>query len=399
LNLNVTFLEAYDDDVTDAGPGIGSNISQLSGYYSMLSAGADYAWQGRKTQVGITGSSALRYYDDLQAVKLAGSSVGAGFSTNLTQRTKWSLNQTLAYSPSYFYGLFPATTPPEVGDLPSTADPNYTLNSQASYSYGTSTTVSHGFSQRGALAFTGDFGYTDFVQFVADRRNLRTFGARAEYSRNFSRHSAVRLAYRFRRGDLGLAGFGLTNEHGVDVGITSSRPLSATRRATFSFSLGSSALEMPDSLVTGTQDGRLSTVYRVAADMSAGYEFNRTWVARATYRRGLDYVPSLTVPVFGDSISASLEGLFTRRADFNLSGAYSNGKSALRGLSTYSTYTGDVRLRYAFSRHWAVFTEYLYYFYDFTGASILLLPPGTSPGLERNGVRVGLTLWAPVVGR
>src|SRR4029450_6546098 len=135
----------------------------------------------------------------------------------------------------------------------------------------------------------------------------------------------------------------------------------------FAFSFGSSAVEVPDVLLTGLlQDATLRTDYRVSADVTAGYQFNRTWQTRATYRRGLDYVPSLAAPVFADSASVLLEGLFTPRIDFNLGGGYSNGKSVLRIASTYVTYTGDVRLRYALTRRWAVFAEYLYYFYDFS---------------------------------
>jgi hypothetical protein len=401
LNLNVTFLEAYDDDVlTESGPTITPTAPPLSGYYSMLQTAVDFGWHGQKTQVAVTGSSALRYYNDLQEVKTASSSVGAGFATNLGQRTRWSFNQTAVYSPSYFYGLFPSSTPVQPGDLPVTADPNYTLNSQESYSYATSTSVSHGFSQRGSLAVSGDFTYTDFVQQIANRRDLRTFRVRTEYSRSFSRNSAFKIGYRFQRGDMGVTGFGESNEHGIDVGIATSHPLSATRRATFAFSFGSSAVEVPDVLLTGLlQDATLRTDYRVSADVTAGYQLNRTWQTRATYRRGLDYVPSLAAPIFADSANVLLEGLFTPRIGFNLGGGYSNGKSVLRTASTYVTYTGDVRLRYALTRRWGVFAEYLYYFYDFSGSSVLALPPGMSPGLERNGVHVGLTLWTPLLGR
>jgi hypothetical protein len=42
----------------------------------------------------------------------------------------------------------------------------------------------------------------------------------------------------------------------------------------------------------------------------------------------------------------------------------------------------------------ATYVEYVYYFYTFSPT--LPLPPGVPPGLTRNGVRVGLTLWAPL---
>ena len=41
--------------------------------------------------------------------------------------------------------------------------------------------------------------------------------------------------------------------------------------------------------------------------------------------------------------------------------------------------------------------EYLYYFYDFGEGTPLLV--GIPPGLERNGVRAGFTLWMPALRR
>jgi len=401
LNLNVTFTEAYDDDVTaEGGPSIGANAAQLSGYYSMLVADADYGWRGRRAQIGLSGSSALRYYQQLKTVKAASSSVGAGFTANLSKRTTWSFNQTAAYSPSYFYGLFPSLTPTVApGDLPATAAPNYTFNSQESYSYGTSTTLSTGVGRRGALSVTADYGSTNFVKQITGRLDTRSYGVRTFFARNLTRNMAVRMGYHFRRSDIGVTGGGVSTEHGVDVGVDTVRPLSATRKATFSFNVGSSALEVPSALISGRpEDREVNRLYRVSADVSAGYQFRRTWQARATYRRGMDYVAVLTGPVFTDATSASVEGLFTRRMDFNFSVGYSNGKSALFNSSAYSTYTGDVRLRYALTRNWALFSEYLYYYYDFSGVRQLLRPDIAS-GLTRNGVRAGITLWVPALGR
>ena len=60
----------------------------------------------------------------------------------------------------------------------------------------------------------------------------------------------------------------------------------------------------------------------------------------------------------------------------------------------FTTYTGDVRLRYALGRTWATYAEYLFYYYTFNRN--LTLIPGIPPGLTRNGLRVGVTLWVPV---
>ena len=45
----------------------------------------------------------------------------------------------------------------------------------------------------------------------------------------------------------------------------------------------------------------------------------------------------------------------------------------------------------------ATYAEYVYYFYDF--GDNVRLAPGVPSGLERNGVRVGLTLWVPALRR
>jgi len=109
-------------------------------------------------------------------------------------------------------------------------------------------------------------------------------------------------------------------------------------------------------------------------------------------------VAGLSEPISADRGSVSVEGLLTRRVDVLASAGYSNGESALnRQRSTFDTYTSDVRLRYALTRTFAAYVEYLYYFYDSRGSTPIA--PGGSSGLERKGVRTGLTLLVPALRR
>ena len=99
----------------------------------------------------------------------------------------------------------------------------------------------------------------------------------------------------------------------------------------------------------------------------------------------------------GACVARPTDGSLTRRTDFRASATYASGESALnrrQGL-IFDTYTGNVRLRYALTRSLALYTEYLYYFYDFTGN--LQLAPGIPAGLERHGLRAGVTLWMPLL--
>ena len=398
--LNVTFdlAGAYDDDLFSVGaaPTVGNGAAPVHGYYSMLTSATEYARQGRRLQFGLNASSTLRYYGQLKVVRNVNSAIGAGFGATLPGRITWRLNQSATYSPSYLYGLFPDASTPSPGELPTTSAPDYTVTDTASYAYGTSTSVTHGLTRRGTLTIAGDLALTDFIHNAPDRKDMTSYGARVEFGRRVTRHGAARLAYRFRGGD---AGFGGTSsvEHAIEMGFQIERPLSATRRATLSFALGPSTVNVPVSAVQAAPDAQAGErrLYRVRGSATAGYQFGRSWEARASYNRGLEYVPGLTAAVLTGGVTSSLDGLLSRRVDLKLSAGYSDGRSALSRASTYKTYTGDLRLRFAVTREWAFYGEYLYYYYDFRGGTQLL--SGFPPKLERNGVRAGLTLWLPVV--
>jgi hypothetical protein len=351
-------------------------------------------------QVGINASSSFRYYSDFDRVSNTSSGIGAGFAAALPGGTRWLLNQTVGYSPSYLYALFPGAPGDGPGELPAATAPDYAVNDVASFSYSTSTTFSRRMTERGSLAVGGTVNMTNFVRQVPGRENMQSYTAHAEFSRGLQRNSSTKLAYRVQGGDSGFAAGASAVEHFVEIGLETSRPLSATRRATFSVSLGPSTVMIPaESLGTGAADDntRARRLYRVAGSAALGYQFGRTWQARASYNRGMEYLPGVQAPVLTGGVSATLDGLLSRRLDLNASGGYAAGSSALRSRSTYSTYTGDVRLRYALSRSWAAYVQYLYYFYDFRGTNQLVT--GLPPRLERNGARVGLTLWLPVVKR
>jgi hypothetical protein len=136
---------------------------------------------------------------------------------------------------------------------------------------------------------------------------------------------------------------------------------------------------------------------RLSGNHMISYDFGRTWQARLTYRRGVEYAAGISQPVLADGFSAVVEGLVTRRLDVVVSAGYSSGKSALNIESFFDTYAGNARLRYALVPSLAAYVEYLYYFYDSHGS--IPLAPGLPLGLERNGIRAGLTMHLSTLRR
>ena len=399
LDLSTTVVQAYDDNLLAEVGSVTPGAATLSGYYTMLQSAGAFAWATQRVQLGITGASAFRYYGQVGEFQSVSHSAGIGLSTTLPKRTGLAVNQSAAYSPSYLSGLFPSLNEARLGDaLPSS--PNYDVNEVESYSYATTVALTHGLTRRGSIRAVADYGVTDFRDQSTARADGSSYGATVAFSRDLGRHSGVSLDYRFRTGDFGLAGESKSTEHGVNFGFRHTRVLSATRTAQFEFGLGGSGSSVPPQLILAAQPVSApipERLYRVTGNGAFAYQFSRTGEVRASYRRAIEYIVQLGQPVLIDGLSASLAGSPTRRLQLTMGAGYSSGASALQTTAKFDTYTANVRSQVSLTSMLAVYAEYLYYFYDF-GADPLLAP-NLPRRLERNGVRVGLTLSTPLLRR
>jgi len=105
-------------------------------------------------------------------------------------------------------------------------------------------------------------------------------------------------------------------------------------------------------------------------------------------------VPGFGQPVVSDGLTVGLSGTFTERMELSTSFGYSNGDSALlEERFPFDTYTGQAMVRYGLTKTIAATFEYIYYYYRFGDNTPL--PVGVPQGLERNGIRAGLTVWVP----
>jgi hypothetical protein len=102
-------------------------------------------------------------------------------------------------------------------------------------------------------------------------------------------------------------------------------------------------------------------------------------------------MPELVRPVDTNGVSATINGMLTPRMDLVVAAGYTSGTPASgRGGSAFDTYTVSAKVRQSLAGQFALDVEYLYYFYDF---GLVQLPLGVPSAVERNGVRVGLSLF------
>ena len=401
LEFNASLIEGYDSDVQRAlVPTIDPTNLQNGGFSTLLDAGAGYEWRG-KAHVAANVNSVLRHYAELGTTQSVGHRAGIGVSTRTVAGWTLFANQSAAFSPAYFYGLFPGTSTLQPGNAGVTAPnytaPNYTepVNSFESYSYTSSMSLTHGIGSRSSISAAGQFMYTDRVQETESWSDIASYALSTQYSKHTSRNVTLSTELRYRSGESGYRTAGTTTEVALNGGVDYTRPLSATRQLSVGMHAGVSGADSPTNVI-GLSGFRRQ--YRTIADLTVSYPLSQSWSASGSIRRGLEYETDLPTPVVNNGTSLALSGLLTPRVDILVSGGYATGESILnRNSLVFDTYTGNAKIRYAVSRTFALFAEYLYYYYDIQNGALLM--PGLPPGLRRNGVRTGLTLWMPAVRR
>lgn len=392
-SLQVTVAEAYDQDVLGAAGSVPIAL-EPNRLFTQLTADLSYRVAGRNVQFASTAGANFRYYSEQDQVVGVGHHVGAGLSANLSRTTSLTLNQTVAYAPSYLYRLFASVAPPEPGQT--NVASNYAVNDNPSYSYATDMSVMQKMGQRNRLSIAMGGHYTDYLGAPTAAvggvplRDLLSYETGATFIRDV-RNGHLNVGYAFRRAQYATTS---PTEHDLNIGFDYDRPLSRTRRTHLRFNVGSIMLQAQ---APGAVSANLQQRYQFAADMALSRQFGRTWQATGAYRRSVGFIEGFSTPVLTNGLTTSTTGLVGQRVDLLLTGAYTAGAStsaSAPGSGAFTSYTGSVRARVALTSLLAIYSEYLYYFYDFSHGSLLTL--GAPPKMSRNSAHLGLTVNLPM---
>jgi hypothetical protein len=393
--LTFTFeaAEGFETEVPEAFVSRLPQQAQANGWSTLFAASSDYARQRGAFDFAGTASSAMRYYHEGERFEVMSHAAGLGLAVKLPKQGNIRVDSTVAYAPSYLYQLFPLAAPPSLGESIPT-NPDYRIAQTPSYSYRTMAALSFGSRLGTMVTIDGAFNRTDFEQ-QGGRLDLEFYDAGATVAHAFGRNGGVSAGYRHRAGQFGYDEF--TREHRLAFGGYISTALSRSRRATFRLTLAPSMLELPPTFrneITGEAGGRL---YRINGDANLNYPFRLNWRLAATYRRGIEFLAVFGEPVVSDGARVELTGLLSRRLDLSVLAGYAKGASALSDSGDYETQTGEVGLRYAIKRSFAIYTQYFYYYYDVRDQG--LLAPELPRSFDQHGARVGLMVFLEALRR
>jgi hypothetical protein len=347
----------------------------------MLAASAEYARDRRSAQLFGTALTYFRYIHPLERIEAGPQSAHLGAGIRLPKQGTLQITQAAAYSPSYLYQLFSIGAPVAPGAaIP--VNPEYPTDQTESYSYDTRMSAAFGSPYGTRLTTSAEYSRTDFSNRAVARPNLAEYAAGARVSRSVSRTAALSAGYEYSAGEFGLGG--LMKAHQVTLGVEYSPALSVTRRASFRLDVS------PSLFVPGGVEPRR---YALQGEASVDYPFLLKWRAEASYHRSLDYGAVPSEPVLADGAQVRLTGVIGRRIDVSGLAAYATAVSAIsRNTRNLRTYTGEARIRYALTRGFAVYSEYLYYYYDLRGQA--RLAAGLPSVYEQHGIRVGFMVFS-----
>jgi hypothetical protein len=386
-DATLSLEEAYETNTVGALNVPTETPFRASGFYSTLKGDASFIENSDHIKFAASAGSNVRYYPNLREVVPINHSAGGAFTGEFFHRTTVSVSEMLAYAPSYLYGLFPGATTPVPG-LVSTAGADYALSTVRSYTDATTVTMSQRLTSRATATFGSSYRSTVFKGALVPS-NITSYDFAGHFAYRVTRTGTFRFGYTYRDGQYG-SGF-RAKEQGVDVGVDLDRALSRTRRATVRFNVASTLVRAPAQADVHIGPA-LRQQYGMVGNGAVSYDIGSTWHAQGSVNRGVMFVEGFAAPLTSSGVGAEVAGFINRNLDVLASGAYARGQSTfVTDGSVFNTRTVDVRLRYALSRTWATYVEYLYYYYRFDQA--MLLSPLFGPSLDRSGLHVGLTLW------
>jgi hypothetical protein len=250
-------------------------------------------------------------------------------------------------------------------------------NGQASFSYQASKRVQLSFGGGGWRVVAPDRRYNSSMIDLSARATIGV-------AKDLGVYTGYRFSTQRAASELDLAPF---RSNSIDVGLHFAKALSLTRHTYLSFGTGTSAVS----------DGN-DTQYSVTGHVNLMRELGRTWNASANYSRDAQFVQTFLQPVFSDTVSGNVSGLFSRRVRFDSAVHLSYGKVGVRGPSNgYNAFHATAGIGIAINRYLSGGARYVYSRYSF--GDQVVVPLDLLYATDRHGVSVNLSSWLPLYTR
>jgi hypothetical protein len=409
LDLTAGAFASYTDnvlaDIAGGGGAAGSlagsrgRRGQRAGIYSGLTGNASYGFSKHKGAGAFLVNARTNgsYYPDLDMRALQ-HMADVTLSRQLGRRANFRFLQSARVADQYRLELFPDLASSDPHALLSLGD-EYGVLARRTYAYITTTNISHMLTQRATVGVNYSLRRVDSPDLDF---KFMSHNAGTSFQYQLTRYGGIRASYSYREatreaGD-GQAPLPLKS-HDVALGLDYNRAFSLSgRRTSLTFTTGSSLVAAgreEDQAGETTTTGNLRPF--IQGSVTLRRNLGRTWDAHAGYRRLVHFIEGFTHPMFTEAVSAGVGGELGRHITANALIAHSFGNEGRNRAPnrSYGSKLASVQAAYPLTRQLDVFASY-FFFRQQLGEN-MVLPTGVAHSLNRQSVRVGLSLRIPVI--
>jgi hypothetical protein len=387
-------LGGYDDNLAASlGSGTGTvPVAAASGYTGTLDSALDFFVGNTDQSLRVAAGGNVRTFSDYLDEPAYGGRVTVSGSTRLGRVHTLGASQRVAYEPLFTAGSsFTNDLPLPPGITGGAPAPG--LLDRRSLSSNSSVSLDRDWSRRDSTRVSYSYNTQHFDDDYGDNASHNVV---TEYRRSVSRSTRIRAGYRYLNGD--YTNYGGTErahrEHTVEGGPEIQTALSRRRNLSLSFGAGATYGER-----VGTDEDEPYDYWVPFGSASATLDVTSTWVLVGGYRRGFSVLQGLTDEVYTtDTVYANAGGRLAARTSLVVGGTWANGRTPVASGVTedFQVYGASAQVIGEVTRTLSVTAGY--YFYHHAYSDPTQLPTGFPGEYDRHAVRVGLTMWAPLVG-
>jgi hypothetical protein len=386
ISLSSSFYGAYDQELGPTANGGGPRGLLNAGPYTGIDLGLGFSPTGEGAfAINARANSSIRYYPDLTDLVAATHDGSVSASYEVNDRLSFNGRGGFAYTPYFDFAALPDLDPESPAVPVRGRDTAFSTRRLRTFEGGGD--LVYGSSERSSISLGYGIRQTTSIEEGQSATDLSAF---AGYHRRLNRRTTSRITFVHRDGENEVGGVSRpVRVEDLEFGLDRDWARSQTRRTTFSFSVGPSLIEHQN-----------QQQVRAFGGFGVSHPFARSWNIRAFYRRGVTFLTGVTEPMLSNSATVTVGGLLTRKLDVSLSAGATLGEVGIESetAQTYDTYTGSARARYAISRSFAIYGEYIYQSHNYNAALAPVVGEESAlPGVTRSGLRFGLTWYTPLL--
>jgi hypothetical protein len=384
LVASITTSAVRDEDSRD--PGVRQEFADLE-------AAVLFARQRPRFEFRGGADSSFRRYPALGNLESVSRSTHATLTARVGRKTTIRARLDGRYVSSAAFDLFAAESALDVASPLPTGFADASVD-WATTSYGGTVGLERVVGKRSSIGVTSGLRWAVYGQSALGRDDQRDQEGtiQTRYSKSFGKASSTHLAYTFRRTRQEFARtMHPLDSHDLQLTFDSRWRHSAYRQSVLTFGGGPSLQEPQISTAGTTSPERL---LRFVGVVAFAHDLSNGWTARASYRRGAGFRDTVA---FSDTYAADIMGRFGRRVDLTVSAGRSDIEGSANPLDDRrGTSFGSAHVLVGLTELVAAYAQYYRYHHAPRDGTRVL---ASSRDVDRQGIRIGVTIWLPLVRR